>query len=186
MKKVFCIGLPKTGTTSIGKAFELLGYKHNAKTDCIIGCNSIIQGNYSYIIQEIKENDFFEDTPYHLIYEWLDTTCEAKFILTTRLSPETYLESLKNEPDRKKTSILHQYKKLLLFGVHKVDGHEQLIMDTYEKHNSRVRDYFRDRDNFLELCFEKGDGWPEICGFFNLPVPHTEFPHVNRSFLDNR
>lgn len=27
MSKVFCIGMFKTGTTSIGKAFEILGYK---------------------------------------------------------------------------------------------------------------------------------------------------------------
>ena len=99
MKKVFCIGLPKTGTTSFGKAFELLGYRHHVETDCIKGCNSITHGNYRYSIDEIENNDVFEETPYHLIYEWLDAIYEAQFMLTTRISPETYLNSLRNEPD---------------------------------------------------------------------------------------
>jgi len=52
----------------------------------------------------------------------------------------------------------------------------------YEEHNEAVRAYFAGREeDFLEVCWEEGDGWEEICDFLGHDVPEAEFPHRKKS-----
>ena len=43
-----------------------------------------------------------------------------------------------------------------------------------------MRTYFaaRSRAPFIELCWEKGDGWAELCGFLGVEAPDAVFPHI--------
>jgi hypothetical protein len=180
MNKIFCIGLPKTGTTSVGMAFDLLGLKHNKSTDSAKSIKSIIDGTYDYIIDEINNNDAFEDTPYHLIYKWLDVNYpESKFILTVRNSEAKFLNSLMNESESKKESGIHQLKKAATFGVPKVLGNENLVINTYNDYINNVMDYFGDR--VLVLCLENGDGWGKLLDFIGMEANDIKFPHENKT-----
>jgi hypothetical protein len=31
----------------------------------------------------------------------------------------------------------------------------------------------------VELCWEEGDGWPQLCGFLGHAVPEAPFPRMN-------
>ena len=63
------------------------------------------------------------------------------------------------------------------------------IISKYKKHlpnlvnidGDLVREFFEDKpNNFLEVCWEHGHGWNELCEFLNLNVPkYVDFPHSN-------
>jgi hypothetical protein len=45
-----------------------------------------------------------------------------------------------------------------------------------------VREYFRGRDSdFMEVCWEMGTGWEELCAFLKCDVPGGPVPHANKS-----
>jgi len=54
-------------------------------------------------------------------------------------------------------------------------------LNLYKSHNERVRSFFRGNPNFVELCWEEGHGWEELCGFLGKKVPNTPFPKANIS-----
>ena len=35
--------------------------------------------------------------------------------------------------------------------------------------------------NCITLCWEKGDGWNELCEFLGVDVPDKPFPHLNKN-----
>ena len=92
--KIFCIGLSKTGTTSLARALEILGYK----TRDYIGVTSYFAGDLTSInLQEIDANEAFTDTPIPSFYKQLDEKYpNSKFILTTR-NMEDWLRSCKKQ-----------------------------------------------------------------------------------------
>lgn len=180
--KIFCIGLPKTGTTTIGKALEILGYSHNYASDSVLGLNSIERGDYNYILDQIDKYDAFEDSPYPMCWKWLVKNYpDAKFILTTRSSPYKFLNSLLNEPERKIKSVIHHQKKFSQFGVTHVKGNEGIVYRAYLEHNHDIRKHFEGKDNLLEMCFEDGDGWDKLCEFLGHNLPKEDFPHLNKT-----
>jgi 3'(2'), 5'-bisphosphate nucleotidase len=67
--KIFGIGLSKTGTTSLARALEILGYK----TKDYLGVSRYSAGDLSSIkLDEIDSNDAFTDTPIPSFYRELD------------------------------------------------------------------------------------------------------------------
>ena len=50
-------------------------------------------------------------------------------------------------------------------------GNEATYLERYRQHNAKVRAYFAERNDFLVLDLERGQGWPELCAFLNLPSP---------------
>ena len=70
LKKVFCIGFHKTGTSSMAKAFQKLGYRvtgPNSVRDPNIGTNAI-----DMIEKLVNDFDFFQDNPWPILYRDLD------------------------------------------------------------------------------------------------------------------
>ena len=49
----------------------------------------------------------------------------------------------------------------------------------YEKHLVEVRSYFAGTERLLEVCWDEGDGWEQLCPFLDRPVPDVAFPHSN-------
>ena len=81
MKKIFGIGLPKTGQTSLATAMWTLG------------CKTV---QYPYNSSQIKNNDFALDLPIVINYKKLDKKYpNSKFILTTR-DFDSWLASMQN------------------------------------------------------------------------------------------
>jgi sulfotransferase family protein len=175
--KVFGIGYPKTGTTTLGACFRQLGYKHQSHDMRLAA--QVASGNLTNVMRVVDRHDTFEDWPWFLIYRQLDQRYPgSKFVLTTRRDTATYLRSLKNAQTRK--SQRPDVWRDQYFGVPRTDYKKRGL--AYERHNCEVREYFRDRpDDLLVVCWEDDGGWEPLCAFLEKPIPDGPFPHLNRS-----
>lgn len=175
--KVFCIGMFKTGTTSLGRAFDVLGYRtmHGPwwpKDRMIVDDwyeKAEEWSKYDDIIKQQTTNfNAFEDYPWMFCYEkcnqWYP---KAKFILTLR----DYQKVAESEVRWWRKNGVSEEK------IPKVEK----FMDRYETHKNNVLTYFKDKDNLLQLNITEGDGWEKLCNFLDKDIPSSPFPHLNRT-----
>ncbi len=176
-KKVFGIGLNKTGTTTLGECGRALGYT-STTCDRRLLHTVVRKGDFGAVEEVIAANDLFEDWPWPLIYKECDELVPgSKFILTTRKTPDIWFRSLEKHSMR--TWPLYHCRSLA-FGVAYPRGNKRELIEFYERHNDEVRSYFANRPgDLLELCWGRGDGWEELCEFLDVPVPDEPFPHAN-------
>lgn len=178
--KVFGLGLNKTGTTTLAQCFKHFGLHHLTCRRNLL--EAYRAGRIEEIFAEIEAFDSFEDWPYPLMYEEIFARygAGARYILTTRLSIDVWLASLKRHalrthPDR--------HCRLLAYGYDYPHGFEAEHAAFYERHNDRIRHFFATPERsslLLEVCWERGDGWPALCRFLGYPVPDLPFPHLYR------
>jgi len=175
MSKVFCVGMFKTGTTSIGYALSVLGYRASFNYWGLAGMDNWLEDKSTYkqfydvVRDRAKYFDAFSDAPWLFMYRELDKWYpNSKFILTLRSTPEAVAQS-----------DISMWRRN---GVKEEDiPLPEKFINRYLKHNEEVRDYFRNRQgDLLEVCFEGGDGWQEVCSFLGKPIPKSPFPHANR------
>jgi len=183
--KVFCIGLGKTGTTSIGDALEILGMKRLTWGRPLSAelVRAVAGGDFALLFDTAYKYDALEDFPWPLAYRQLDVHFpNARFILTVRKDPTAWLNALVWQTVGKSRRRLRAYKQI--YGYHYPHENPQAFMDFYIRHAEEVRRYFTEKygtgAKLLELCFERGDGWKELCAFLDVPVPDVPFPHSNR------
>ena len=181
MKKIFCIGMFKTGTSSMAIAFEKLGYKTlrgpwwpegiMIKDDFYERPNEWIP-YYSIIKEKIGHYNAFVDYPWMFLYDKIDNWYpQARFVLTVR-DPE----------DLAKSDIA--MLKRLGHSEDKIHSKDKII-NRYIVHRKKVLKYFEKKNNFIEIDIFKGEGWKKLCSFLNHDIPNIDFPHVNpnRDFL---
>lgn len=175
--KVFGIGLNKTGTTTLAVCLQHFGFRHATSNLELTEC--VARGDLKPVFAYADRHDSFEDWPWPLIYRDLDARYPgSKFVLTTRRDPDTWLRSLKNHAVLTGPTRFRE----IAYGFAMPDGYEAEHLARYEQHNQAVRDYFRDRSgDLLEVCWETGDGWKELCSFLSLEAPDLPLPHTNRS-----
>ena len=170
----------KTGTTSLENALRVLGINHvpGAEYGNLFSSFTDVNGHYDpdgftdeeiEFIKEITSTyDAFSDHPWMWCYKICDQLYpDAKFILT-----------LRENSDKIADSDINFWK---MHGVkdEEIPAREKFIA-RYENHNEKVRKYFEGKSNYIELCWETGDGWDQLCDFLGIPVPHVQFPHANR------
>jgi hypothetical protein len=175
--KVVGVGLNKTGTKTLGKCFEVLGYNHISSSP--VAFNIWRNGNIDDLIKIATVYDAFEDWPWSLLFREFDEHFPgSKFVLTIRKDPETWYKSLCNHAVRTGPT---EFRKAI-YGEYMPQGNKVKFIDFYNSYNQNVRDYFRGRSqDFLEVCWETGDEWEKLCTFLHLPSPTIPFPHVNKS-----
>lgn len=181
MPKVFGIGLNKTGTTSLAASLKLLGYQRHMSfsRELLAGYRG---GDVESLFAVTDAHDSFEDWPWPLVYrELFDRYGDrGRYVLTTRRSPEAWLESLTQHSFR--TGVL-SHCRLMAYGYNYPHGLEAEHIRFYLAHNQAVRDFFAANDAghlLLEFSFDAGDGWEKLCGFLGLPVPDEALPHERR------
>lgn len=173
-EKVFCIGFHKSGTSSIGKALKILGYKVMAGhsiSDQNVSENAMIKS-----IELVKKYDAFEDNPWPILYKELDKKFPgSKFILTVRDSDSWIKSQVKHFGEE--ITPMREW----IYGVGSPKGNEQVYLNRYEQHNKEVREYFKNRpDDFVEINFSsKENNWEKICKLLNKKLPKVNFPHTN-------
>lgn len=183
--KVIGIGLPKTGTTTLGAMLRRLGH-HHAPYDLSL-IDSVARGERSALWDRIERFDSFEDWPWPAVFEEIHAAVpDAAFVLTVRKDAQTWLRSVEKHKNLKsrgeplnRDSPASRVERMLLgdldFGT---DPGAYLL--AYEGYRRRVRTFFKDDPSrFVELCWETGDGWPELCGFLGHPVIEEALPHEN-------
>lgn len=171
--KVFCIGLYKTGTMSIGRALIQLGYNVcparvvREKRD-VLAENAPTWEVFQAVQEISREYGAFRNNPWHRIYqECAFAYPGAKFILTVR-KKETWLPSVLAHFSQEGRTLKSPMEYL----------------DIYSAHERNVREYFASRpDRLLVLDIAQAD-WRTLCGFLNRRVPLLRsFPHRNQTAL---
>ena len=171
--KVFCIGFHKTGTKSLGEALRMLGYRvtgPNGTREQDIGTQALAMA-----LASATEFDAFNDMPWPILYKELDAVFPgSKFILTVRATNQ-WIDSVVGHFGGEETPM-----REWVYRVGAPLGNEDRYMARYEQHIKEVREYFRDREDLLEMNIEEGDGWTKLGEFLRLPTPDAPFPHENR------
>lgn len=169
--KVFGVGMSKTGTTTLGTCLELLGYQPHIGFEPQLKKWLESGGDVERILKLAESYQAFEDSPWYHIYRELDVRFPgSKFVLTVRRDTLTHAKS----------SWAHGVRRGQRTGAPTKEYLEEKSR-IYEAHNNAVREYFRDRPNdLLVMCWEKGDGWKELCDFLGEPIPDAPIPHANQ------
>ncbi|MGD1949872.1 MAG: sulfotransferase family protein [Leptolyngbyaceae cyanobacterium] len=180
MTKIFGIGWAKTGTTTLGSCFKVLGFNHQSQNLDL--ATDIGKGNLSHILELVKTKETFEDWPWILLYKEFDKTfSDSRFILTKR-QPEKWIRSYKNMLANQGDASEELNKiRRILYGLPFPGVSESQLIDRYNQHNADVENYFRDRpQDLLTVNWEEGDGWEKLCGFLGKDVPNEPLPHANK------
>lgn len=195
--KIVCIGFPKTGTTSIETALDILGYNicrghyKNNHSNYLMGL--FANGDFDRILKIMDCFDAFADAPWggSTLYQKIDSRFpEVKFILTTR-NTEAWIKSLKNmilDNDPNVETSLDSFYRSGAYGFSDyfrsifhldtlVDADDQLRR-IYEAFNNDVMHYFANRDNFLHIELEHAS-WQKLCPFLGKSIPSQDYPRAN-------
>lgn len=178
--KIFCIGFHKTGTTSLNRALEHLGY--SVLTSFGIPYSQIRFPLEDRARELLTSHDAFEDNPWPVLFRQLDVWApHSKFILTLR-DTQSWYDSALNHFANHPTAM-----REWIYGHGAPKGNEEIYKQRYDRHNSDVHNYFRNRpDDLLILEFNKNFDWPDLCEFLDKPVPKIAFPHANQASRRNR
>ena len=177
--KVFIIGFHKTGTSSMGKAFQMLGYRVCGSIKEAMDFNKIDQDPREYILAEAMKltpkYDCFQDTPWFMFYKELyEKYPEAYFILTKRPDKD-WIRSVTDHFGNRNNSNYHSW----IYGYQDPISHEGVYLNKYREHNRAVEDFFKNKKNFLVIDLSEKNKWEKICTFLNVPEPYYAFPFVN-------
>lgn len=180
-QKIFGIGFQKTGTASLARALELLGYRvaHgiviNGPKGIAIAPPITNEKVLPFALARMKDVDAACDNPWPLLFREMDAAFpNAKFILTTRETHDWINSARRHFADRDSDALRW------IYGVSHIKGHEAHCMRVYDRHNMSVRQYFAHRPNdLLQLDFGTGEGWQRLCSFLGKPIPDVPFPHAN-------
>jgi hypothetical protein len=179
-KKIFIIGFHKTGTSSLGKAFQILGYR-------VCG-GYFIKNEYrnvknpeeylwNYISPAINDYEVFQDTPWFIFWRQIYKNYpNALYILTYRDSEKWY-NSVYNHFGDGSNWFYHD----LIYGDPDPTNHKDLYIKKYEDHNKNVMDFFEGKNNFLPLDLDQGIQWESLVEFTGNKKPIWQFPMANKS-----
>lgn len=165
-KKIFSIGLPKTGQVSLAYAMKALGYQVNF---------------YPYNLRMIRKNDFVMDLPVLLRYKELDRKFpRSRFIMTIR-DYDSWIKSFRNHyrrfPASRRHKALLKYRQRF-WGTIRFDTYT--MTRRYYEHQADVYNYFEDRrKDLLVFNIVGGEGWKKLCPFLGKKLPRIRFPKEN-------
>jgi hypothetical protein len=176
--KVFGIGFQKTGTTTLGAMLGRLGYD-------VAGYHQFrdMAGRADLGWEEVRArgldlartHDAAKDTPWPLLYADLDRAFPgARFVHVVR-EPEAWIRSVVADFKRS-DNALHR----LIYGVPYPEGHEEVWLERYARHNAEVEAHFAGRpQDYLRLRLEDGLSFSAICPFLGHPVLEDAAPVAN-------
>ena len=172
--KVFCVGLHKTGTTSLEVALKSVDYRVAGYFG--IDNPHIVNDALAQAIEIMKNCDAAQDDPWYLLYKELDCCFpHSKFILTTRNSEKWIKSCIKHFG-----GSCNEVRKWF-YGEGKDEplGNEDHWIQCKEQHENRVRDFFLNRSNdFLEMDITRGDNWDKLGPFLGINK-RGPFPKIN-------
>jgi hypothetical protein len=174
--RIFGIGLSKTGTASLAKAPTRSGSRRSTFPTTRTTQEELRWGNYNLSI--LNEFQALVDIPVAPYYAQFDRLFPAaRFILTTR-PVESWLTSLENH-----LRLWVEYRRddcddfvlACTYGVQHFSADR--LRHVKKFHESNVRSYFAGRpEKLLVLTVFEGEGWKELCGFLDCPVPDEPYP----------
>jgi hypothetical protein len=180
MNKIFIIGLPRTGTTSISVALLNHGFKvaHTAYTKRAFELADVISDAPCFA--DYPELDkLFPDSKFVYLDRALERWVPSMQMLLNKMLPEL----------APKTGYLHPVLKrcitqtfIPLTTADPLDS--QHLINCYRKHQQAVLGYFQSRDDFLAIDISQRGSLKQLLDFLGVSVglgadDVGEFPHLN-------
>jgi len=202
--KVFCIGLNKTGTTSVREAMLELGYVIGNQREGELLFDDWVVRDFRRLLKYFRTAQFFQDVPISYPYTFIAADQAfpgSKFILTVRNDPEQWYNSVINYhgklfgngnipptvEDLKNANYVYKgfpydaAKKVMNVDDDKLYDKETLI-NAYLLHNKIIMDYFKYRKNdLLVLNVAEKDAYQKLCNFLDKRCISEEFPWKNKT-----
>jgi len=182
--KVVCVGLPRTGTTSIAVLGRILGY-NPIHTNVAIAYQ-LSQGDIT-MLHGTDPYDFFSDEPYCVLWNtFYRIYPKAKFILTIR-DMTSWIKSMKfmfrehqkNWDEDMKKFQLRMWKITPKFWEGDVD--ENFLRRWYLRHNGEVVSTIAEKQLLiLPLEIQNKEKLKKVCNFLGKPLPEEGYPHTNK------
>ena len=184
--RIFGIGMHKTATTSLHKAFQILGFDslHWGRGEAPLIWEEVNAAGRSMTLERYYAAS---DLPIPLLYKKLDEAYPgSKFILTIR-DEAKWLKSVERlwdaeyNPTRWQWDVWPISNRLhkALYG--RTDFDAETMLATYRRHNAEVMEYFKYRMDDLLVMNMETSGWRELCAFLDQPLPSTSYPHEYRT-----
>jgi hypothetical protein len=192
-RKVFGVGLSRTGTTSLTLALQILGYRcihwpHDPTT------RQELQSYYSgaapsFRLSIAEKSDALTDTPSASVYRELAARYpDSRFVLTVReeaawigacdrFFSNVIENAYANWPHGPSVEYCQAVNRRIYGSIH-FDA--EVFLAAYTRHNADVVRYFSphpDRLLVMDIC--SGQGWEQLCPFLGCSCPPVRFPHAN-------
>lgn len=175
-QKIFIIGLPRTGTTSICSKFIELGYN---------------VAHTAYTQQTFEHAQVIADTPIFTDYQQLDEYYpHSKFIYLER-ELSLWLPSIKQLLQRMHHNITRDdggfnpylkrcYQQIFAPFTLESINNNNFLSDCYLKHKNSAEQYFITRKNdFLMIDISKEECLPQLQAFLGLAKTNDRFERLN-------
>lgn len=177
-RRVFGIGLSKTGTSSLCEALEILGYRsvHNPTDERSI--MALLTGDLH--CPAIEYNDAVCDIIFSRHFRELDRLYPGSlFILTERDRQAWHASCAKHWSQRSVCRQKLWNEDLVDFNMYGTTLYQKrLFDDTYNSHYSAVQQHFSGTHQLLSMNICSGDGWSVLCQFLGKDIPSIPFPHI--------
>lgn len=176
MNKLFIIGLPRTGTTSISVALLECGFKvaHTAYTKRAFELADVISDAPCF--SDYPQLDpLFPDSKFvyldRVLELWIPSMQKLLKKMLPQLEPKTgYLNPVLKRSFEQTFDLSNTYDPFL----------EQHLTSCYQRHQKAVFNYFSGRDDFLSINLNHSDSFNSLCEFLGINEQSTtNFPHVN-------
>ncbi|KAF8592224.1 hypothetical protein K439DRAFT_1656249 [Ramaria rubella] len=193
-QKIICLGLGRTGTSSLRDAMEMIGFGpcYHFKTIVEAGGKDLVTwiriGEGNGTLQDFHTlldnyTTVLDNPPAMFPQEMYAAYPDAKFILTTR-DPAKWEQSMNNTVMRIPEKITRgpdasELEKLVLRWWEIQSNHRGRLADHAQQefldHNERVKQLIPPEKL---LVYEVGEGWDRLVEFLGVPKPTVPFPHV--------
>jgi hypothetical protein len=176
--RIFGIGLNKTGTMTFDKAMTILGFAslHDGGPEVHGLVKAAIDDGAPLLANLDQRYDAFSDIGLlSRRFGILDRQYPgSRFVLTVRPVDE-WIDSRRRHVERNRAlREIGQYDGTFL----EID--EERWRQEWDHHVDRVRTYFGDRPDFLEVDLTHDPRWGPLCELLGLDEPDQPFPWVNR------
>ena len=195
--KIICVGIGKTGTTSISKALRHLGYTVFDWEEQVFDFQDhwvdVFQNGAQLDVKRVYQHaDAVVDAPGNFFWEEiLEAYPDSKVILSER-EEDSWLKSLVNQlqvfeavisrrflavlspTSRKQIFILYSHLTAILGSADPKSA--CVLRKRYRMHNHRVKSLVPPEKL---LVYNVKQGWKPLCDFLGCEVPTVAFPHEN-------
>lgn len=184
--RVFGVGLPKTGLTSLSTLMRTIG-RENTGAGKQMRRWFFVDKDYQKLLERYDSGNYFCDGPTCLMYReaFYRYGRGARFILTVRNDAKTWLDSLKRH------SLYAGVKNKMrwMFGRFYPFGFDDEFKAYYEEHNRDVVKFFADQNAselLLVLRCDEPSGLARLSEFLGVSFPVDQFPRENVSSPNRR
>ena len=203
-QKIFCIGLHKTGTTSLAAEMKGMNFVVGNQLQATLLFDDWIKRDFTRLRKYCRTAQFFQDIPFCFPHTYIAIDQffpGSKYILTVRDNAEQWYNSLINfhtkywgngnmpptPEDLKKADYIYRgFPYHVRMHVAKVPPEEpykkDVLLKYYNDHIENVKDYFRHRpEDLLVINLSNDADYERFCAFVNRKPVKQSFIWRNKT-----